>query len=386
MQAIARTNRKFEGKSCGFIVDYINVFKYIKKALAEYATGDDGLLPAKDVEYLIKMLESTIDEGNDYLSELGIDLDDIANTEDTLERLEKSRKALDIIVDKDDYKDRFKVITNTMINLYEASKPEILELGWRNERFMVLDYIHGLLHNTIDDEKIKRAKARMDQLLDSSVESNTLKETSEEYIIHEGKVIDLSKIDAEKLKEEIRQAEYKAIEIDDLKEYLDKALKEMTDKNCTRIAFSERFKNIIDAYNAGGMQNEEYYEQLLKFVDDLKNEQNRANTEGLTEEELEIFDLLVKDKKLTKAEEQKVKLAAKNLYIKLTTERDNLLVVDWYKDEQPKLKVKDAIEKSLDGDLPETYDRVIFSSKVMTLLNHFIDMAVQAYGWIANKV
>jgi len=108
--------------------------------------------------------------------------------------------------------------------------------------------------------------------------------------------------------------------------------------------------------------------------------------ENLTEEELEMYDLLIKGKKLSKAEEQKVKLAAKNLYKKLTIERDNLLVVDWYKDEQPKLKVKYAIEDSLNNDLPESYDKEIFNSKINLLLNHFIDMAVQDYGWIANKV
>jgi len=160
----------------------------------------------------------------------------------------------------------------------------------------------------------------------------------------------------------------------------------MINKNCSRSKFSERFKNIIDRYNAGGTENEDYYEQLVKFVEELQKEQERPKTEDLSEEELEMFDLLVKGKKLTKAEEQRVKLAAKNLYTKLTTERDDLLVVDWYKDEKPKLKVKSAIETSLNNDLPESYDKEIFNSKINLLLNHFIDMAVQAYGWIANKV
>ena len=61
-------------------------------------------------------------------------------------------------------------------------------------------------------------------------------------------------------------------------------------------------------------------------------------------------------KKLTKAEEQKVKLSAKNLFKKLTEEKQGLLVVDWYKDEQPRAKVKAAIESSLDHDLPSVYD------------------------------
>ena len=130
--------------------------------------------------------------------------------------------------------------------------------------------------------------------------------------------------------------------------------------------------------------NEDYYEQLVKLLEELRQEDNRANTEGLTEEELEIFDLLIAGKKVTKDEEQKVKLSAKNLYKKLVDNRNNLLVVDWYKDEQPIAKLKYEVELSLNDDLPESYDKESFDSKVSLLMNHFMDMAVQGYGWIGS--
>lgn len=386
MQAIARTNRVYPNKSCGLVVDYVNVFKFMKQALTDYATGDDGVYPAKDIDYLITLLDSCVDEGDKFLNELGINLQDIISKTDTFDRLEDLRKTYDKIVETDENKEKFKVITNTMRNLYEASKPEIFEKHWHNEKFGALDYINGLMHNNVNDEKIERAKQRLAQILDNSVSSKTASDNDDGVVIYKNKVIDLSKIDTEELKKEIKTAEYKAIEIDDLKEYIEEALKKMINQNCTRIKFSERYRSIINRYNSGSSENEDYYEQLIKFVEELKNEQERPKTEDLTEEELEMFDLLVKGKKLTKEEEQKVKLAAKNLYKKLTTERDNLLVVDWYKDERPKLKVKSAIEDSLNNDLPESYDKVTFDSKINLLLNHFIDMAVQAYGWIANKV
>ena len=103
----------------------------------------------------------------------------------------------------------------------------------------------------------------------------------------------------------------------------------------------------------------------------------------MSEEELEIFDLLIAGKKLTKAEEQKVKLSAKNLFKKLSEQKAELMVVDWYKDEQPRAKVKTAIEASLDADLPDAYDKETFTAKTDLLLTHFIDMAVQGYGWVA---
>ena len=122
----------------------------------------------------------------------------------------------------------------------------------------------------------------------------------------------------------------------------------------------------------------------MKLLEELRQEDNRANTEGLTEEELEIYDLLIAGKKLTQDEEQKVKLSAKNLYKKLVDNRSSLLVVDWYKDEQPRAKLKYEVELSLNDDLPESYDKAAFDSKVSLIMNHFVDMAVQGYGLIGT--
>jgi hypothetical protein len=41
-----------------------------------------------------------------------------------------------------------------------------------------------------------------------------------------------------------------------------------------------------------------------------------------------------------------------------------------------------GLELSLNDDLPESYDKASFDSKVSLLMKHFVDMAVQGYGWI----
>lgn len=383
MQAIARANRVYPNKSSGLVVDYVNVFKYMKKALSQYATGNNGDdFPAKDIDKLIEYIDGTIVEADEFLMSLDISLEDIIAESNTLDRLDELRNAYDTILAKDEGKEKFKVILNTLVNLYEASKPEVFEKKWYNAKFSPLVYLHGLFYRTIDDEKVNRARAKMNQLLDSSVSAENSSDDDQEIVIYKSKVIDLSKIDAEELRKEIKNAQYKAIEIDDLKAFIEKALEQMLNRNCTRLAFSQRYKGIIDSYNAGSSENEDYYEQLVKLLEELQQEDNRANTEGLTEEELEIYDLLVAGKKLTKAEEQKVKLSAKNLYKKLIDNKQSLFVIDWYKDEQPKGKVITAVSDSLDADLPDSYDKVSFTAKVNLLVNHFVDMAVQGYGWI----
>lgn len=384
MQAIARANRVYPDKTCGIIVDYVNVFKYMNKALAEYATGADGqLMPAKDVDKLIEYLDGTIEATDTFLKGFGIDIGTIIAGASVFDKLDELRAVYDKMVDNEDAKDVFKIHLNLMVNFYEASKPEIFEKDWYNEKFAPLNYIRGLLLHTINDEKVERARLQMAQLLDSSVSSADTATNANDVMIHQGKIIDLSKVNIDEIRQEIKVAQYKAIEIDDLKKYIEDTLVSMLNRNCTRQKFSERFKGIIDRYNAGGSENEDYYEQLLQLIEDLKKENSRAEAEGLSEEELEIYDLLIAGKKLTQAEEQKVKLSAKNLFKKLVDEKPTLMVVDWYKDEQPRLKLQTAIEDSLDKDLPDAYDKISFKSKISLLMNHFIDMAVQGYGWVA---
>lgn len=160
-------------------------------------------------------------------------------------------------------------------------------------------------------------------------------------------------------------------------------MEQLINKNCTRVKFSERYKNIINRYNAGGTENEDYYEKLLQLIEELRQEQSRSTDVGLEEEELEIFDMLRSGRKLTKTEEQKVILASKNLYQKLQENKERVMVVDWYKDEQPRLKVLTLIQTSLNNDLPMSYDPEVFKAKANLLLNHLVDMAVQGYGWTA---
>jgi type I restriction enzyme R subunit len=86
---------------------------------------------------------------------------------------------------------------------------------------------------------------------------------------------------------------------------------------------------------------------------------------------------LLKKENLTKAEEQEVKLAAKNLLKRLMDEKPTVLVNDWFKDAQTKLQVDKVIGNILEQYLPESYDRIIFKDKCNTVFQHFYLQAVQ---------
>jgi len=55
MQTIARVNRVCTDKENGLIVDYLNLFNNLQKALADYASDDSNKAdyPAQDKEELV---------------------------------------------------------------------------------------------------------------------------------------------------------------------------------------------------------------------------------------------------------------------------------------------------------------------------------------------
>ena len=377
MQAIARCNRVFEGKQCGIIVDYINVFKYMASALKDYAETNDGNMPIKDMEELIGKLNEAITETDNFLESIGISLSSIIGNDDSFDRLESLRLALDRIVSKTEVRDKFIVLSNLVISLYEATKPEIFEMHFDNPKFAPINYMNGLYNNTINDEKLNRARKKMKVILDDSVQTEPTSQNEGKFEIRSEQIIDLSKLNLDELQKRIEQSPYKGLNYEDLNAFIEKTLKQMIDRNRTRIKFSERYKNIIDSYNSGSATTEEFYQKIIKYLDSLKEEDKRAEREGLNEAELEIYDLLTSNKKLTNQEEKKVKLAAKNLYLKLESNKQKLLVVDWFKDEQPLTRVRSVIKEELDKDLPESYDMETFINKTELIINMLVDKTVQ---------
>src|SRR5258708_3131826 len=227
---------------------------------------------------------------------------------------------------------------------------------------------------------------RVGELLDESLvvvdDGGALKDSKPEFrIVQSGKTWDLSKINFDKLKEDFQQSRYKNIEIADLRAFIQHKLEKMLQQNATRTDFATRLQGIIDAYNAGSSSADNYFEELVAFTKDLKEESERHIRESLTEDELELFDLLKKDK-MTKEETQKVRLAATSLLHRLREESPNVLVTDWYKDSQTKRKVQSAVEAVLHTHLPDSYDRVLFKQKCDSVFGSMMDYASQGLKWV----
>jgi type I restriction enzyme, R subunit len=145
----------------------------------------------------------------------------------------------------------------------------------------------------------------------------------------------------------------------------------MVRANRTRMDYLKRFQEMIDEYNAGSLNIEEFFKKLTVFALVLNEEEKRAISEQLTEEELAVFDLLTKpDPVLKKGEELQVKKVARELLEKLKREK---LVLDWRKRQQSRAAVMTAIEDVLDQLPEDTYPKPVYDNKCAVVYQHFYD-------------
>lgn len=131
----------------------------------------------------------------------------------------------------------------------------------------------------------------------------------------EGLTFDLSTIDLEKLRDEFaRKVKRKATMLQDIRDIVEQKLALMLALNPARMDYQRKYEEIVADYNREKDRTtiEETFRRLTELMAELDAEQKRAVEEGLSEDELALFDLLRKDG-LGKAERKRVKEASRDL-------------------------------------------------------------------------
>ncbi|MBW1612542.1 MAG: type I restriction endonuclease subunit R [Deltaproteobacteria bacterium] len=368
MQTIARANRVYEGKVSGLIVDYVGVFRNLEKALAIYGAGKGGDNPVEDKAELIAALDDALAEAINFIEDRGISMDNILSAKG-FELVAMLDDAVDSLVATDDVKRRYITHANTVQRLYKAILPDQKAMEF-SLKVRPLKIIADKIHNLTPPADISIIMDQVDELLDDSV-------SAEGYIIRDDPpgnytdhLIDLSNIDFDTLAERFRSGRKRTIN-EKLKGSIARKLMIMVRQNRTRMDYMEKFQKMIEEYNSGSHNVEEFFRRLTEFARGLNHEEQRAVSENMNEEELALFDLLTKPEiELSAGESQKVKTAARDLLNTLKTEK---LVLDWRKRQQARAEVRVTIEKLLDQGLPGAYTPELFEQKTAAIFQHIYD-------------
>jgi type I restriction enzyme R subunit len=182
-------------------------------------------------------------------------------------------------------------------------------------------------------------------------------------------LVNLSEIDFEALQAKFAQG-HKRTEAEKLKRLIEGKLAQMVAVNASRIDLAEKFQKLIDEYNAGSRNIEAFFAGLKDFTAELTVEEQRGIAEGLTEEELALFDILTRPEPvLTKTEETEVKKVCREL---LETLRREKLVLDWREKQQAKAAVMQTLKIEF-RRLPIQFTKEIRAEKMARAYAHVYD-------------
>lgn len=359
MQTIARANRVYDDeKENGLIVDYGNVYKQLEKAYSVYGEGskgkggkdskdnDDSGNPVEKLEEIVVELEASITVVQDYLQEVQFDLDSLINANSAMSKLAKIKEATNAVCLNETTRTQFEVAARDVFRKYKALYPEE-QVKPFIRLYNAIEAIYGQLNQKVKSADISEVMRRLQQEVNMSVSLVENRVTESDYV-------DISTLDFDKLRVAFEKSSNKNAVVFDLQEAIEKKLDQMVRQNPIRIEFYEKYKKIINEYNAGKdiQAVQKAFDELSEFMaEEMTPELDRALQEGLGEESLAIYDLLRKPE-LTSKEEEEVKKVAQKI---LETLKSNKLKIDhWRESIEVSAQVRVMIDDSLQW-LPQAF-------------------------------
>lgn len=352
MQAIARANRIHEGKNNGMVVDYCGILKNLRKALATFAVpapGGTTIEPVKPDEELLADLAEVIELLSSFLAERDFDLHDVL-VGTGFAKIAAINQAIEVINQSEETRKRFEILAREVFKKFKACLGN-KKLNDCRHVHAAIDIIYKKLQDDREKADITAIIKEMHQIVDEVIEPDQAAAPDDK-----DKVYDISKIDFARLKEEFKKHPRKNTTMQNLKHQVEKRLQRMIERNPLRTDFHQRYQAIIEGYNheKDRITIEETFAALLKFVDELDDEDKRAVREGLDEETLALFDLLQKPN-LSSRDRNRLKMVAKGLLTALKAEK--LRIHNWREKESSRAEVRTFVHDYLYDDrtgLPTT--------------------------------
>jgi type I restriction enzyme, R subunit len=350
MQAIARANRVFPGKDCGVIVDYNGMLKSLREALAQYALGDEddgggaGEIVAP-IEELVAALLQAIEAAEKHLLGLGFDATRLRGATG-FDRIEALRDAADALYTSDESKRRFEIMARQVFMRFKALLMEPSALAYA-ERHDNIEAIYKKLQDRRDTADVTEVLKELHRIVNEAIRAA---EPGGDHA--EGLTVDLSQIDFDKLRHEFASKVRRPhAALQDIRDVVEQKLAQMLARNPMRMDYYKKYQEIIADYNREKDRAtvEATFAQLVALAASLDVEQRRAAEEGLSDDELALFDLLFKEN-VSKADRERLKQGSRALLASLS----DLLrpMKDWTQKAATQAEVRVFILDRLYGVLP----------------------------------
>jgi len=348
MQAIARANRVYPGKDFGLIVDYNGILKSLREALAQYALGDD----AESAEEIVAPIEERVhafidalEETEKHLLGLGFEPSRLIGAQG-FTKIQAIADGVEAVYTSDESKRRFEILSRVVFSRFKSliMEPAAFTYAVRHDN---IEAIYKKLEERRDTADVSELLKELHRIVNEAIRAAAPGDDQTE-----SKFFDLSQIDLEKLRDEFaKKCKRKATALQDVRQIVEEKLAQMLARNPQRMDFYRKYSDIIADYNRekDRVTIEETFAKLVDLANSLDAEQRRAAEEGLSEEELSLFDLVTRDT-LSKVDRERVKQASRTLLE--SVQRLIAPLERWTEKEQTQAEVETFILDHLFLNLP----------------------------------
>lgn len=261
LQAIARTNRIYEGKDYGLIVDYRGLIKQLDNALEVYSGAGLELFDAGDIQGVVIDIMASIADLREKYSQLCDTLGDVKNSNDSEE--------IEVYFENDDRRAKFydalclfgralSIVLNSERAYLTLEKSEIKKY---QDAFVFYSKIRRALKircsELIDNKEYEK---QMQNLLDTHMSVAGLKQITNPVDI----------LDRDGMEQELKELGSLRSKADAIVSRMTKSIKYQRDENPAYYdSFSDRIKQVLEEYKNRVITEAEYYEKMKQILDDF---------------------------------------------------------------------------------------------------------------------
>ena len=339
MQAIARVNRVFSGKAGGLVVDYIGIAKALKEAMRDYTKQDQENYGNPDIKEtaLVKFKEK-LEVCRDFFH--GFNYAKFHDGSDA-DRADIIKGAVNFMLapSKEEQCTKFLKEALLLKNAVSLSRSLLNE----EQRFEAafFETVRTTI-NRIKNNKTKVSKReineRIGELLKQSIKSegviNLFSDIKAEFSLFDPNFLD-----------EIAKMKEKNIAIELLKELLKERIHLYQRTNLVQAQkFSDLINMALSNYLKGLLTNEEVIKELLDLAKEIAQNEQVADSLGLTSEEKAFYDAITRPQAVKDfyTNEELV-----NLTKELTEELRKNRTIDWQKKESARAGMRSKVKRLL---------------------------------------
>jgi type I restriction enzyme R subunit len=291
MQAIARVNRVYPGKTGGLVVDFLGVAGALRDAMADYTQGGGAGAPQLDISEAVAQMKMHYEVVRDMFGHFNYRRYFDASTNDKLQII---LDAEEYILGVDDGEKRIRQHVLELSKAYALAMPHPDALAIREE-VAFFQAIKARIEKVADRGQVvtdEEYRSALKQIVDKAIAPVGVVDVFEAAGLEKPEISVLS----DEFFAEIRSMERKNLAVEALQKLLNDQVKLKFSRNAVKDAkFSEMLHDALTRYKNGTIEAAQVIEELISIGQDVRQAVEEGQVEGLSEDEVIFYDALVEN-------------------------------------------------------------------------------------------